>query len=216
MNLQQILIDFSEGRIGLSEKERQGLLTGNGYEYNEAPEVFKTIAQAFLNGWFTITSTDKTVKVQPTCVEIYYHEEGQNGVKDHIVYHRNTKRRKDIPLFPFGTLHNHVSGIDITFENAHHGKTRASALIREFNIVNGQNIEKWGMDTPEKRSTYIYAALFSQFNIFDGFSIKWEDSGRSTPIGIPTPRKNVMQYDSDGKKIAKVKDTRRWQFKLIL
>lgn len=212
--LQQILTDFSEGRIGLSEQERKNLLTGNGYDFQEAPEVFKDIAHALLNGCFAITSDDKTVRVIPTCVEIYYHEEEPDGVKDPIVYHRNTKSNEKVPLFPFGTLHNHVSGIDITFESERHGKTRASALIREFKIENGQDIEKWGMKETETRSTYIYAAIFSQFNIFDGFSVRWEDMDNPKEIGNPTHRKNVMQYDAEGNKIEKVQDPRCWQFRL--
>ena len=31
------------------------------------------------------------VTVQPTCVEFYYHEEVEGGIKDPIVYHRNPK-----------------------------------------------------------------------------------------------------------------------------
>ena len=48
--------------------------------------------------------------------------------------------------------------------------------------------------TNNEHSTHIYAALFSQFSMFDGFTIKWEDGkepffvweGEEEPNGIGT------------------------------
>lgn len=41
-----------------------------------------------------------------------------------------------MPIFPLGVLHNHVSGIDITFEKGENEKNavRLSALVREFRV----------------------------------------------------------------------------------
>lgn len=79
--------------------------------------VFKDLARLILQGYFLVkkNNCDSFVKVQPTCVEIYCHEEGEGDdkIKDYIVYHRNKDNGEDLKsLFPLGVLHNHVSGID--------------------------------------------------------------------------------------------------------
>ena len=124
-----------------------------------------------------------------------------------------------------GILHNHVSGIDITFEKEEEKGTgkndekeivRASALIREFRIE--------GHEKVEKRSTYLYEALYSQFSIFDGgFSVVWED-GTEKEVDNGSPRKNVAAFDAKDDDFVKrpkeqpakgfVPDERKWQFRL--
>lgn len=109
-----------------------------------APKEFEKVAKAILNGHFCVESSGKEINIFPVCVEIYYHEEQNGGIKDPIVYHRNRKKksREDYPLvFPKGVLHNHVSGVDITFESEPDsrnkyvtGVVRASALIRAFDV----------------------------------------------------------------------------------
>lgn len=181
---------------GLSQKERQLIIESDDKECPQSTDVpitFKLIAYNILSGHFLVSNK---IKVFPTCVEIYYHEEAADGIKDYIVYHRNTPKDPDKPIFGFGILHNHVSGIDITFEHMMNGQAvRASALIREFR-VEGHKIEK--------RSTYLYDALYSQFNIFDGFSIKWCDGPEEndpyadidTKVAVGV-RKNVSKYEID-------------------
>ncbi len=85
-------------------------------------------------------------------MEFYCHEEAKHGIKDYIVYHRNTKDSPK-PTFGLGTLNHHVSGVDITFEKGDEPDTaiRASMLIREFE-VEGKN---------DDRSTMLYEALYS-------------------------------------------------------
>ena len=183
----------------------------------EPPQKFQEVAKAILSGHFRVqnSSTSEHIEVHPTCVEIYYHEEQNNGVKDPIVYHRNreTKSGKNTPsVFPLGVLHNHVSGIDITFESEADnskkyvtGIVRASALIRKFKVKDKDG--KWMEFTKiknnedikskiEDRSTYIYEYLFGQFSIFDGFTIKWVDGGQDfDDIKLKcNPRKNVKEY----------------------
>lgn len=185
-------------------------------------EAFKPIAEMILSGYFKVSknNSDSYVTVHPTCVEMYYHEEGEGDdkIKDYIVYHRNSndgKNKKDI--FPLGVLHNHVSGIDLTFERE--GKDREpirfSALIREF-WVNMENkkekedmYEMKGIDgssenKPDNKPTHLYDALYSQFSVFDGFTIRWEDGKEKKEIKCIVTRINVPQYNLKGNKLEKV------------
>lgn len=199
--------------FSLSEDSRRKLLNGS----NDAPPEFIDIARMVLAGHFSVKDANRKIMVRPTAVELYYHEESEGGIKDPIVYHRNSKNNTE-KIFPFGTLHNHVSGIDITFE---HGCTpstavRASILIREFE-VNGKN---------DERSTKLYEALYQQASLFDGISIEWVD-GDQLPNVVQSPRKNVAMFYNDRDKMkAKdhpeqphtidgkfVQDMRKWQFK---
>lgn len=206
----------------------------------DAPKQFEDVAKAILNGHFLVEQGERRREVHPVCVEMYYHEEWEGGVKDPIVYHRNRKEVKE-EAFSIGLLHNHVSGIDITFEKeTEKGCVRASALIREFTVTeqggeesltrleNGKRIEKC-----ERRSTYMYDALFGQFSIFEGgFNVSWVD-GEESELGkmelIADVRKNVAKYerkDDDYRKAPAsgepaeekvygkyVRDKRRWQFR---
>ena len=208
MTLQQELQKF-----GLSQESRNDILHGS----TAAPKEFEQIAQVALSGYFLVQGTDRKIIVRPTCVEFYYHEEWDNGIKDFIVYHRNSKT--SLPsTFPLGVLHNHVSGIDITFERGNDAQNavRASMLIREYEI-DGKN---------EERSTLLYEALYQQASIFDGISVKWVDGEKMVDV-TSYPRKNVALYEEDGRKmVAKeypnrpctedkkyVQDPRRWQFR---
>ena len=208
MGLIDVLNNFS-----LKKKERKDLSKEDQFTaLQEPPQEFKEVAKAILSGHFLVeNATDDDVRrVYPTCIEIYYHEEQDNGVKDPIIYHRNRKKKSgnDSPgVFPLGVLHNHVSGIDITFEkdaNAVTGVVRASALIREFMVKDKDgNIIKAVKNGKESdtddRSTYLYQALFGQFSIFDGFTIKWEDDKEKDLDNIKLLckyRKNVMKYEN--------------------
>ncbi len=235
--LYSLLEKFSKN--GLSQKERQLIIESDNKECPQSTDVpitFKLIAYNILSGHFLVSNK---IKVFPTCVEIYYHEEAADGIKDYIVYHRNTPKDPDKPIFGLGILHNHVSGIDITFEHMVNGQAvRASALIREFR-AEGIEKDKDNYKDGEDRSTYLYDALFSQFNIFEGFSIKWcdgpeenspyADIDNKVTVGV---RKNVAKYEinKETNKEAKMGPSqdrtlntednkhfqcqRRWQFKL--
>ena len=157
----------------------------------KVPSEFMKIAEAVFNGHFLISSTMGSVKVYPTCIELYWHEEQGDNPESAI---------------------------------------RASILIREYKIAkNGEIIE-------EKRPTYLYEAIYSQFSVFDGgFSIIWEDdaNARNTISDADcTPRYNVANYIRDNGNIVKepyitgetsgsktangkyVQDERRWRFTL--
>ena len=185
-------------------------------------EAFKPIAEMILSGYFKVSKNNSAsyVTVHPTCVEMYYHEEGEGDdkIKDYIVYHRNSNDgKKEVSVFPLGVLHNHVSGIDLTFERLVDGlPVRFSALIREFWIDKSnkkeEQIEKYGEENikvctesnPEKRSTYLYEALYSQYSVFDGFSVQWVDGNENErkEIRCVKTRLNVAEYkmeNEDGK-----------------
>ena len=235
MNLKKVLSDFSLEK----NEQRRNLNNSNQLTALEnPPKEFKNVAKAILSGHFRVQNSSnesERVEVYPTCVEIYYHEEQANGVKDPIVYHRNRKKKSgedNPPVFtPKGVLHNHVSGIDITFESKANSKNqyvtgivRASALIREFSVkiwktednkITEKVIEK------ENRSTYIYEYLFGQFSIFDGFKITWEGDFEEKDLDdiklICNSRKNVMEYrepNSDEYDYQKngIECKRAWQF----
>ena len=137
MGLKEKIKDFNlRDNEGIDKDDNNGKIS----------EAFKPIAETILSGHFKVTknNSDSYVTVHPTCVEMYYHEEGEgeDKIKDYIVYHRDSndgKNKKDI--FPLGVLHNHVSGIDLTFEREgnDHEPIRFSALIREF-WVNMENL----------------------------------------------------------------------------
>lgn len=173
---------------------------------NEAPNSFMELAQCMLAGHFLVTDGKEEVTVRPTVLEFYYHEEREDGIKDPIVYHKDSKSSKK-PLILTGFLHNHVSGIDLTFEHENNGMVRASVLVREFIIESGKDkLEAMApfnikVNVNDGRSTAMYAALFSQFSVFDnGFNVKWEDGDTPACVEFVHPRKNVKVYDSSGKK----------------
>ena len=239
MNLKEVLRDFSLEK----NEQRRNLDNSNQLTALEnPPEKFQDVAKAILSGHFRIQncSTSECIEVHPTCVEIYYHEEQANGVKDPIVYHRNreTKSGKNIPpvFLPLGVLHNHVSGIDITFESEANSKNkyvtgivRASALIREFSVIWKTKVETDYIITKkienEKHPTYIYDYLYGKFSIFDGFRIEWVDGSECELAEFKT-RENVATYKHKGADFEKIKlenppckskpyqqDLRRWQFR---
>lgn len=208
VKLENLLRDFT-----LSEASRQHIINGS----HEAPKEFEPIAKAALAGHFCVKGKGGNILVRPTCVEFYYHEEKNDGIKDYIVYHRNTENTHKL-IFNIGTLHHHVSGVDITFEKGNDSSTaiRASLLIREFEI-DGKN---------DDRSTILYEALYQQSSIFNGISVQWIDGDE--PIDVVTNiRKNVAQFETPrNKKKASdypdlsitedkkyVQDLRKWQFK---
>ena len=229
MKLEEIIKNFR-----LNSEKRDLIINGDNVkeESNKdeyVPEPFKKIAKCILSGHFKVTEGNKVVRrVYPTCVEIYYHEEAEDAIKDYIVYHRN-KGDKSPGIFCSGSFNTHQSGIDITFEHRDHNGNivRASALIREYKMVD-ERIDKEGSPLYVKnkkvdnRSTYLYEALFADLSIIKGFSIQWvdgEDNGeKDTEMTAPTYRKNVLPHNEKGKiekdkdgKIFK-NDGRCWQF----
>lgn len=191
----------------------------NGDE-TDLTEQFSHLAKYFLySGYLLINS--KT-KVYLRDIEFYYHEETGN-VKDPIMYHRNTKRNKDVKYFPLGLLNAHESGIDVTFENEQK-QYRASILIRGFNIIEGEDTLPIEYN---RHSTHIYEALFMQSSLLEGLHIEWihEPVAPYQNDRIETAvRVNVCKFDENGNKKAYngngaytenkkyIQDERQWRF----
>ncbi len=204
----------------LKLKEALSLFQGANGNESYLAEQFDRLANYFLyNGYLLINS--KT-KVYLRDIEFYYHEE-TDSVKDPIMYHRNTKRNKDVKYFPLGLLNAHESGIDITFENEQK-QYRASILIRGFNIIEGEATLPVEYN---RHSTHIYEALFMQSSILEGLHIEWIHKP-VTPYQndrIETAvRVNVCKFDENGNKKAYegsgsctenkkyIQDERQWRF----
>lgn len=219
MGLKTILKAFT--KEGLTDEDRKNI------DADKVPASFSNIANHVLSGYFEVKTIDSNIRVRPTVIEFYYHEEGEGQVKDPIVYHRNTKNSEK-SCFRFGVLHNHVSGIDITFEHTIDGIIRrASVLIREFKTTdsNGNLVHLGDLNAEEKRPTCLYEALFSQNSIFDGISVQWKDGDHLIQYDKCEPRKNVYKYkeekDKNGNLDFKRKEkimenlcTRPWKFSL--
>ncbi len=193
-NLQKVLNEFV-----MSKESRENVLKGSAV----APVEFEQIAKITLSGHFLVKGHQQDIVVRPICIEFYYHEERDGGIKDYIVYHRNSKSTRYMP-FPLGILHGHQSGIDITFEKGDtpENAIRASMLIRKFEINGRMN----------DRPTCLYEALYQQSSVFDGISVEWVDGEKPVEV-ISKPRKNVTKFDESGQKFKEfVQDPRCWQF----
>lgn len=176
------------------------------------PYCFAELGSEILNGYIEISSNGKIVKVIPKEVEFYYHEE-EGTEKDFIVYHKNDAKHPSRPLFKFGLLNNHNSGIDLTFEHYNDKKNtvcRASALIRSYKIEGSDTLEMLEVSEEENRPTYLPGILLGQFGIFDGFSVKWKDGKNHADKFKFSTRHNVCKYDADGNKIPGTQDERPW------
>lgn len=197
----------------------------NGDESNLASQFMK-IAEYFLYHGYLLVNEKTRIYLRD--IEFYYHEEGDGKIKDPIVYHRNRKEGDDLDYYPCGTLNVHQSGIDITFEKGEKGVGgyRASFLIRGYNLFKEDETQLEA--DYEKRSTYIYEALFMQHTLFEGLSIRWVEAeneryGEEDKIEM-TYRVNVCLYDEDEKKMIfkgihqptenklNIQDMRKWRY----
>ncbi|MDO4164388.1 MAG: hypothetical protein Q4D56_08385 [Bacteroides sp.] len=179
-------------------------------------EEFGKLARHFLYGGFIKVGED--YEIYPYTVEFYFHSEEGSPYKiyDPIVYHRNNRKDsflKTVPYFPIMTLHAHVSGFDITFENEVL-KYRASALIRAYSIYDAsakQFLRTRNGKCVDNRSTFLYDYL-NGFPLDESNHIKWVDKEWSTTQTIKSQkRKNVFLYDENEQK-TKTPDERQWSF----
>ena len=177
-------------------------------------ESFEVIAKALLYDGFIRVRNEYRVYIKT--VEFYLHaEEGSMlNVSDPIVYHRNGKFfTGDVPYFPVMTLHAHISGFDITFENETL-KYRASALIRTYAIFDEKSkrfIETKKGYKYDDRSTYLYNYL-NGFSVDGNNDIIWVDqvSSAKHELNPPTPRRNVFEYVGEEK--TNKRDMRLWSY----
>lgn len=177
-------------------------------------QAFEDIAKTILYDGYIKVRNEYRVYVKT--VEFYFHAEEGSLFKssDPIVYHRNGRfPNMNLPYFPILTLHAHVSGFDIAFENEQ-CKYRASALIRAYAIYDIKNetfIRNEKGKIYDDRSTFLYNYL-NGFSLDSQNDIKWVDEELDVihAIAKPSPRRNVFIY-VDGKKTEE-RDKRPWSF----
>ncbi len=192
---------------------------GNKAKVEELNDIFYHLAQKMLYGGYFAVFKDGVVarRIYINCVEFYYHEEETDGFKDWIVYHRNPVNGKNKKAaFPLGSLHSHVSGVDITFEDqkakADDVRYRASALIREFMVTDGDHDQCGPVDI---YPTHLYEYLYTQSSLED-IHIQWKPVKFQDIKVNPQHRINVCTYTFDGKTLTKNKgkyDLKKWGFR---
>lgn len=184
------------------KKERNAAKEQGCLSITSLSQQFERIAQHLIYcGHFEVRSNGKLIRsIYLDTVEFYYHEEGDGKIKDYIVYHRNKNKtpNKHLEAFPVGSLHTHVSGVDITFEDqSEEPEYRASVLIRAFHVED--HIQTKGLPRcpkVETHSTYLYNSLFMGLSINDDIQIKWVvDFKHTDSIPYTGYRVNVHKYD---------------------
>lgn len=177
---------------------------------DEIAQCFIPCAKKILAGHFEVKyKVGKDVlirKVQPTVLELYYHEEKDGGFRDPIMYHTDYRKRTEkkangetyfsltglteLPYYPIGSLNPHTSGIDVTFENAQE-KYRASFLIRAYS-VEYENGKTRAVDN----STEIYDdLLLNGISLENADWIEWIDGKEDAQLKERNWRRNVPDYD---------------------
>lgn len=192
---------------------------------NAVAECFKPCAIDLLcKGYFLVNG--KYI-IDLGAIELYYHEEKTNGIKDHIMYHTNEHLakaelcKKGYPYFKFGSLNLHTSGVDVTFEKEKDEETgevknyRASFLIRAYRAIkidDNKDVQKILHESKpvfDCCSTHIFDDMFIDGISFDGENkteINWLTLKTSKNVKIEQlPRKNVsVMYKKDNGKFEKV------------
>lgn len=191
-NLNSVLESFKGITEIKDEKEKLSNLSSQ----------FEAIAKDVLHGGcFEINGVRR---IYPLEIEFYYHEEGEDGLKDPVMYHTADHEGKMLDYYPLGSLNCHTSGMDITFENQEK-QYRASFLIRKYRVCEYEGGAWKVMNNKEceKRSTYIYEDMFMNIPLSDGINVKWISSETSNIAKdiLCKPRINVAEYikDKDGK-----------------
>lgn len=165
---------------------------------------FEPCAEKILAGHFMVKSQEGNRPairiIQPTAIELYYHEEGEGRFKDPIMYHTNDRKVwskenyfKDrgiegLPYYPIGSLNPHTSGIDITFESAKK-RYRASFLIREYKVT-----YEGGKTVMVVNSTEIYDDMLLNGIMLDTADwIEWHEGTEEVEV-VRNWRRNVPKY----------------------
>lgn len=210
------------------KSERSEEKLGDLFESEIAKEVL-------CRGCFEIDGKDYVI--EPDAIELYFHEEAPEGIKDHIMYHTNEqvpdylKKRgvREYPYFEMGTFNLHPSGVDVTFEKEKTERPyRASFLIREYTYH-----RKGERGTRDKCPTHLFDDLFPYGISAETLAkIHWVKRERMIPEDkVKTDyRVNVAEYDYKNGKFEKkpagnskedvtkngkyIQCKRKWQFKI--
>ena len=188
----------------------------------EVGKCFLPCAKEILcNGYFLINNE---YILDLGSIELYYHEEYDDGIKDTKMYHTNDNLPKSYwdrikkhspeqltlfyrsiienngyPYFKIGSLNLHQSGVDVTFENEKK-RYRASFLIRSYRMIKKEDINNDNV-LYDPCSSHLYddvqnAGLLS---LGDGNTIQWVSYPKGGKV-IQCPRRNL--------------DEKPWQFLL--
>ena len=195
------------------------------HDENELARQFQDVANGiFFGGCFQINGIRRLYPIE---IEFYYHEENPDGLKDPVMYHTSDRtKNENLSYYPLGSLHFHVSGMDVTFENEEK-KYRASFLIREYQVadlVDGIWIPR--KETNKNRPTYIYEDMLMGISVFSGINIQWVTEHTTTGGYKTESRVNVAAYKKDehGRYIKdknrnyikeEIKDISKEEFKLL-
>ena len=185
-NLNSVLDSFQGVTEIKDEKEKLSNLSSQ----------FEAIAKdVLLGGCFEINGVRR---IYPLEIEFYYHEEGENGLKDPVMYHTADHEGKMLDYYPLGSLNCHISGMDVTFENQEK-QYRASFLIRKYRVCEYESGEWVEKKECEKRSTYIYEDMFMNIPLSDGINVKWVNVEPINPAEeiLSKPRINVAEYERE-------------------
>ena len=185
-NLNSVLDSFQGVTEIKDEKEKLSHLSSQ----------FEAIAKdVLLGGCFEINGVRR---IYPLEIEFYYHEEGENGLKDPVMYHTADHEGKMLDYYPLGSLNCHISGMDVTFENQEK-QYRASFLIRKYRVCEYESGEWVEKKECEKRSTYIYEDMFMNIPLSDGINVKWVNVEPINPAEeiLSKPRIHVAEYERD-------------------
>ena len=185
-NLNSVLDSFQGVTEIKDEKEKLSNLSSQ----------FGAIAKdVLLGGCFEINGVRR---IYPLEIEFYYHEEGENGLKDPVMYHTADHDGKMLDYYPLGSLNCHISGMDVTFENQEK-QYRASFLIRKYRVCEYESGEWVEKKEYEKRSTYIYEDMFMNIPLSDGINVKWVNVEPINPAEeiLSKPRIHVAEYERD-------------------
>lgn len=194
-------------------KEKLSQFIGSESE-SDLSSKFNDLADNFLYGGYIQVRNEYRIYIQT--VEFYFHSEKEDGIKDPIVYHRNGNGLDEVPYFPLMTLHAHISGFDITFENPTL-QFRASALIRAYEIkskdgkylywnVSKEAFEKSDTYKCNTQSTYLYSFL-------NGFALTDKaETPEQQIIWIDSPREKCIA-PQPGKRRISPKAINKWRYK---
>lgn len=207
-SLKNLLLSFDDER-----KEKVGSFPSphdREVYANKIAECFIPCAKKILAGYFKVTNDvgGKVLvrKIQPTVLELYYHEEKDGGFRDPIMYHTDYRKRTEkkakgetyfsltglaeLPYYPIGSLNPHTSGIDVTFENAQE-KYRASFLIRAYSVTYEN-----GKTRTVDNSTEIYDdLLLNGISLENADWVEWVDDAVEVKAIKQDRRRNVPDYE---------------------
>lgn len=189
---------------------------------NAVAECFKPCAIDLLcNGYFLVNG--KYI-IDLGAIELYYHEEKENGIKDYIMYHiperyqnpktgvmkLEKKQHNQLPYFKLGSFNLHQSGVDVTFEKPN--EYRASFLIRSYRVLIADNDGKYpkvvGNVDYDNHSTHIFDDMFYSGVLLSNtekdkkttIEWVWMDESKNVEFDKKSyPRINVSEYLKDEK-----------------